>query len=94
MSQIPDWPEDRPPTPEEVVEHGRAQDAWDADILERLRKHYQTKIDNVNQDEMVEGPFDDGTEDGELWEQAASRIDARGGLRVHFTFADQEGSSE
>lgn len=65
----------------------------DEEILERLRKHYQTEIDNVNQDTMAEGPFEDGTEDGDLWEKAAARIDARGGLRVHFTFADQEGNN-
>ena len=29
----------------------------DEEILERLRKHYQTEIDNVNQDTMAEGPF-------------------------------------
>lgn len=67
----------------------------DEEILERLREYYQTKIDNVNHDTMAEGPFADENETletyGELWEKAASRIDARGGLRVHFTFADQEG---
>ena len=67
----------------------------DEEILERLRKHYQTEIDNVNQDTMAEGPFADENETletyGELWEQAASRIVARGGLRVHFAFAVQQG---
>jgi hypothetical protein len=62
----------------------------DEEVLERLRKYYQTEIDNVNQDTMAEGPFEDGTEDSELWETAAERIYARGGLRVHFTFADQD----
>lgn len=62
----------------------------DAEILERLRVYFQTQISNLNADEMAEGPFEDGTEDGELWEQAASRIDARGGLRVRFEFADDE----
>ncbi|HJQ66684.1 MAG TPA: hypothetical protein VJ816_09920 [Gemmatimonadales bacterium] len=69
----------------------------DEQILEKLREYYQTQINNVNQDEMAEGPFVDETETletfGQRWEAAASRIDARGGLRVHFTFADQEGGA-
>lgn len=60
----------------------------DAEILDRLQKYFQNQINNLNATEMAEGPFDDGTEDGELWEQAASRIDARGGLRVRFEFGD------
>lgn len=87
-------PDDRPPTPEEIVKHGADQAMFDAEILEALREHFQTQVDNLNPDTMAEGPFEDGTEDGDLWEAAASRIDARGGLRVHFTFAGQEGSSE
>lgn len=65
----------------------------DEEILGRLQKHYQTEIDNVNHDTMAEGPFENPDEEnfGDTWEEAASRIDARGGLRVHFTFADQEG---
>ena len=62
----------------------------DDEILEKLREHFQTKVSNLSGDEMAEGPFEDGTEDGELWEQAASRIDARGGLRIRFEFADDD----
>ena len=62
----------------------------DDEILERLRAYFQTKVENLSGDEMAEGPFEDGTEDGELWEQAASRIDARGGLRVRFEFGDTD----
>lgn len=62
----------------------------DAEILERLRAYFQTKVENLSGDEMAEGPFEDGTEYGDLWEQAASRIDARGGLRVRFEFGDTD----
>ena len=60
----------------------------DAEILEKLRAHFQTKVDNLNADEMAEGPFEDGTEFGDAWEAAAKVIDRRGGLRVRFEFAD------
>lgn len=87
-------PEDRSPTPEEIVTHGRAQDEFDAEILEALRKYFQTKVNNLSGDEMAEGPFEDGTEFGDLWEAAASRIDARGGLRIKFFFANQGGAPQ
>lgn len=90
--QIPEeLPEDRKPTIEEIVAHGAAEAMFDAEILEALEEHFQTKVNNLSGDEMAEGPFEDGTEDGDLWEAAASRIDARGGLRVRFFFANQEG---
>ena len=82
----PEYPEDWRPDAGEIVDIERARDEFDAEVLERLRKYFQTQINNLNADEMVEGPFDDGTEDGELWEQAAARIDAKGGLRVRFEF--------
>lgn len=66
----------------------------DAEILERLRAYFQNQINNLNATEMAEGPFEDGTEDGELWEQAASRIDARGGLRIRFEFGDTDSTGE
>ena len=73
----------------------RGQQAMDdAEILEKLQKYFQTKMNNLEGDEMAEGPFEDGTEFGDAWEKAASRIDARGGLRIKFFFADQEGAPQ
>lgn len=74
----------------------RGQQAMeDAEILEKLREHFQTQVNNISTDEMAEGPFENDTEEeyGETWERAASRIDKRGGLRVYFRFADQEGGA-
>lgn len=61
----------------------------DAEILEKLREYFQAKVENLNADEMAEGPFDDGTEFGDAWEAAAAVIDRRGGLRIRFEFADE-----
>lgn len=68
------------------------QEAFDNDLLELFREYFQTKVNNLSGDEMAEGPFEDPDEEefGDTWEKAAERIDARGGLRVFFRFADQE----
>lgn len=63
----------------------------DADVLEALREHFQTKINNLNADEMAEGPFENADEEnyGDTWEEAAEIIDLRGGLRIHFEFTKE-----
>lgn len=86
----PEYPEDRSPTPEERVDIERARDEFDAEVLERLRKYFQTKVNNLSGDEMAEGPFEDGTEFGDLWEEAAARIDHHGGLKIRFEFGRPE----
>lgn len=64
----------------------------EAEVLERLRKYFQTQINNLNADEMAEGPFEDSseTEFGERWEEAAAIIDRHGGLRIRFEFGRPE----
>lgn len=80
-------------TPEELAAGGQ-QAMDDAEILETFREYFQTQINNLNQTEMAEGPFENEADEefGDTWEDAAARIDARGGLRVYFRFADQEGA--
>lgn len=86
----PEYPEDWCPDAGEIVDIERARDEFDAEVLERLRKYFQTKVNNLSGDEMAEGPFEDGTEFGDLWEQVASRIDTKGGLKIRFEFGKPE----
>lgn len=69
----------------------------DAEILEKLREYFQTKVNNLSGDEMAEGPFEDPDETpetyGDRWEAAAKVIDRRGGLRIRFEFADEPASA-
>ena len=60
-----------------------------AEVLERLNQYFQVQINNLNADEMAEGPFDDGQGFGDLWEEASTLIDSRGGLTVRFGFGDE-----
>lgn len=66
----------------------------DAEILEKLREYFQTKVNNLSGDEMAEGPFEDANETletyGDAWESAAKVIDRRGGLRIRFEFGDAD----
>lgn len=66
----------------------------EAEVLERLRKYFQTQINNLNADEMAEGPFEDPAETietfGARWEEAAAIIDRNGGLRIRFEFGRPE----
>lgn len=66
----------------------------DAEILEKLREYFQTKVNNLSGGEMAEGPFEDPDETletfGDAWEAAAKVIDRRGGLRIRFEFGDTD----
>lgn len=64
----------------------------DEEILERLRKYFQTQVNNLNADEMAEGPFENPNEEefGDTWEEAAARIDHHGGLKIRFKFGPPE----
>lgn len=59
------------------------------EVLDRLREYFQIKVNNLNADEMAEGPFEDDEEEnfGDTWEEAAQIIDANGGLLIRFGFA-------
>ena len=63
----------------------------DAEILEKLREHFQIKVNNLSGDEMAEGPFENPDDDefGDTWETAAAVIDRRRGLRIRFEFGDE-----
>lgn len=64
----------------------------EAEVLERLRGYFQTKVNNLNDDEMVEGPFEDenDAELGDTWQEAATIIDRAGGLKVRFELGKPE----
>jgi len=60
------------------------------EVLEKLQEWLQQNVQRLSADEMAEGPFENDEDEnfGDTWEEAASIIDANGGLKVTVAFGN------